>query len=397
VKKAILFVVDNFYDDEVTAFVKQYSKIFLKRNFEVIIIGHNTDKGNPYDFSSECKIVLVPTPSASLIQLSYIKKCVEFFLYIKTLHKVYSENSNIVIVHSGLMWSTLYTIFHPYTWRKRRTATYYGSYYLEISSTSINNKFKIKLFKVFQKIGLYACHKIICPSVYAKNNIFTHFGEKIADKTSIIPGMYELHKEVAKFSKKIRISFDKESPFVLLNFGSAEPRKGILLLLQTIALLKNKIPVKAYIATPFEHLHHHHEIIEVYQKLDLFDTVHFIHRVNYAQKQILADKSDLFIMPSTDLETSGLAIIEAIEMGLPVAGTPVGAIPEILSSIDQNLIAKSLTAQSLANTIQYYYELPYNQKMKLRDKIEESMKKRYSVNTHATNIFDVITTPFSQK
>ncbi|MBI2439811.1 MAG: glycosyltransferase family 4 protein [Lentisphaerae bacterium] len=58
--------------------------------------------------------------------------------------------------------------------------------------------------------------------------------------------------------------------------------------------------------------------------------------------------ADLVVMPSAALEGFGLVTVEALACGTPVLGTPVGAIPEILSQIDPRLLAKGNDARSIA-------------------------------------------------
>lgn len=61
--------------------------------------------------------------------------------------------------------------------------------------------------------------------------------------------------------------------------------------------------------------------------------------------------ADLVVMPTHALEGFGLVTVEALACGTPVLGTPVAAIPEILSQIDPCLIAEGSDADSLAKAI----------------------------------------------
>jgi len=61
--------------------------------------------------------------------------------------------------------------------------------------------------------------------------------------------------------------------------------------------------------------------------------------------------ADLVLMPTHELEGFGLVTVEALACGTPVVGTPVGAIPEVLSKLDQRLLAAGTDGASLAQAI----------------------------------------------
>lgn len=61
--------------------------------------------------------------------------------------------------------------------------------------------------------------------------------------------------------------------------------------------------------------------------------------------------ADLVLMPTHELEGFGLVTVEALACGTPVLGTPVGALPEILSRVDPRLIAEGTDGTALAQAI----------------------------------------------
>lgn len=171
----------------------------------------------------------------------------------------------------------------------------------------------------------------------------------------------------------------KKRELILLNYGRAEPRKGIDLLLKSMKILKDQgIPVKAYIASPVSYFKRF-DILDTYESLNLGVAVHFLHKVDNTQIDKLVKISDLFVMPSRDYETFGLTIIECLSRGLPVIGMPTGAIPEILSNVDKQLICDKVSANALAKKIEWFYRLSKKEKQKLSQKSLEAVKKHYSV------------------
>lgn len=61
--------------------------------------------------------------------------------------------------------------------------------------------------------------------------------------------------------------------------------------------------------------------------------------------------ADLVVMPTFEMEGFGLVTIEALACGTPVLGTPVGALPEILSRVDPILLADGADSAALAKGI----------------------------------------------
>ena len=66
--------------------------------------------------------------------------------------------------------------------------------------------------------------------------------------------------------------------------------------------------------------------------------------------------SDLVVLPTQELEGFGLVMVEALACGVPVLGTPVGAIPEVLARVDPRLLTDGSDAQALAAGIRRLLE-----------------------------------------
>jgi len=129
-------------------------------------------------------------------------------------------------------------------------------------------------------------------------------------------------------------------------------RMGIENLIHAAAILRdNRINVvlliagKGYMQAALEAL---------IAELDLTQRVRLLGFVSEAQLPVYLAASDLFVLPTEALEGFGLATIEALGVGLPVIGTPIGTTPEILGTIDPKLITKASTPQALAKSISYW-------------------------------------------
>lgn len=64
--------------------------------------------------------------------------------------------------------------------------------------------------------------------------------------------------------------------------------------------------------------------------------------------------ADVVIIPSLDGEGFGLPIIEAMACGVPVLGTPVCAIPEVLSGVNDRLLAGTTPNDIASGLIEFY-------------------------------------------
>ena len=103
--------------------------------------------------------------------------------------------------------------------------------------------------------------------------------------------------------------------------------------------------------------------------------------------------SDLVVMPTQQLEGFGLVTVEALASGTPVLGTPVGAIPEILSQIDPMFLAKGADAPSLTvaltNILQRFHDNPSEQ-VRLSRKGRELVEQKYSWEHHASQLTKIL-------
>ena len=372
--KTILFTIDNYHIGGITSFIKTYISA-LDENYKVILIAREDNLTNSQDFFKNC----TPVTVSGKVRFSLIGRLLDSFQYLKELHKIYMKYQPEV-VHLNEAWSSLYSFLHPLTWRKKRVITFYGAYDLEeISSKSIFNKKHLKLKKTLQKFSLQSSHKIIVFSQFAKKLVLTHFGDKLNEKILLIPGSTQ--------TKQIKHLKNKE--LTLVNFGRAEPRKGLDLIFVAVSeLLKRGIKTKLYLASPVE-FYYYTDLLKVYQENNLFLSVHLTHLVSSEQKEHLLQMADLFIMPSVELETFGLTVIESLAHGVPVIGSDCGAIPEILSKVNKQLIFSKKSPESLVEKITWYSQLSNEEKQKIRIKCIRTVEQYYSVEKNKQKIMSI--------
>jgi len=373
-KKTVLFVLDEFHIGGVTTFIKQYADV-VKSKGKTIILAFKSNITNPADYFPGSEIIIIDIEQHSGL-INRIKYAANFLIH---LNRIYRKH-DVGIVHFSTPWSALFAILHPKTWTKKRVVTFYGALDLEESSAylgreqgsrlKISIRIKNILKKKIQEFILTVSHKIITFSTYAKKLIEGYYSKEIGQKVNIIPGYIDVNLNMEIVGKSHR-------KFTIVNFGRAEPRKGLDLLLEAVYLLKKQTKVKLYIASPVTYWDSL-DLFKKYEELNLFDDVHFLHKLNNQQKKYLLSLADIFIMPSKDLETFGMTIIESLAAGVPVIGTPVGAIPEILSKVDSLLVTEKISSKSIYEKLVWYLSLNGTEKLKIKKKGQSVVKKFYS-------------------
>jgi len=87
------------------------------------------------------------------------------------------------------------------------------------------------------------------------------------------------------------------------------------------------------------------------RRLRLEERVELLGRVSDEDLPFWYRAADLVVVPSLAHEGFGLVTAEALASGTPVVGTPIGATPELLESIDPRLIASGTDAAALSHAI----------------------------------------------
>lgn len=118
------------------------------------------------------------------------------------------------------------------------------------------------------------------------------------------------------------------------------------------------------------------------QSLGLTDRVRFLGFVPEEELPAYYLAADLFVLPTRRLEGFGIVILEALASSTPVLGTPVGAIPELLSVLGPEAVARRATARDLAASLGFW--LPLIEKggesyLNLRERCRELVLENYTI------------------
>ncbi|MCJ7790064.1 MAG: glycosyltransferase family 4 protein [Candidatus Atribacteria bacterium] len=144
----------------------------------------------------------------------------------------------------------------------------------------------------------------------------------------------------------------KKDKLNLLFVGRLEERKGLLFLINSLAIYK-KIFKEEFILN-IVGKGDNRKYKDVVKKLNLEEEITFQGYLSDEELNNYFRNSDIFIIPS-QMEGFGLTILEAIQFGIPIIGTNRGAIPEILKDYNRGFLVNYGDCASLADTINSVY------------------------------------------
>ena len=91
------------------------------------------------------------------------------------------------------------------------------------------------------------------------------------------------------------------------------------------------------------------------EELNLGNRVLFLGHINHSDLPKYYSMADVFVRPSLS-EGLGNVFLEAMAMGLPVIGTPVGGIPDFLEDRKTGLFCEASNPQDIAKKIKEILE-----------------------------------------
>jgi glycosyltransferase involved in cell wall biosynthesis len=136
---------------------------------------------------------------------------------------------------------------------------------------------------------------------------------------------------------------------ILLTVRRLVPRMGLENLLQAVAQLRAGLDDLYLVVGGRGRLEG--DLRALAERLGIAGQIRFTGFIPDQDLPAYYQAADLFVLPTLALENFGLIILEALAAGLPVVGTPVDAIPEILGPCDPRFLAPATDAAALAKGI----------------------------------------------
>ena len=379
-KNTVVLVADIFTTGGIHSFMYTLSQCLIKDGNHVVLMGKSKKQTTNNTLFPGCEMFIIPE-NTKFNHIAVWRICnfiLDLYAYAHTFSTI-SKKYNVTAIHFSHVISAFSILaLCPIAHHTKKIYTFEGDRGQELHSQHIKHPIRscnILLSKILQKHVLQSCSTIVAVSEHSKNYLMKIFS--CSEPIIVIPNSIDASS--IKLKTKFSIMRSSKAPLRILNISRFEPRKGHILLLRAMKLLLERgIDVTLTICGPFNQ--HVPPILIEYERLKLFNHVLLFHSVDEKQKEYLLQSTDLSVIPSLELETCPFAIIEALAYGIPVVGTPVGGIPEMLTPIDPKLVASAITPSALAHTIIAYHKLSFEQKMHLSRTCQLAVKKRFNAN-----------------
>lgn len=164
------------------------------------------------------------------------------------------------------------------------------------------------------------------------------------------------------------------------------PSKGIEIILQSVMIVKNKIPDVMLDIVGGGDLEVFYR--ERVKKDGCSDNVVFHGKCPYHAIPSFLQRTNLLIVPSLKSEGTPTVILEAMSSGRPVIGTDVGGIPDIIESSNSGIVIPPSDPQALAKAVENLLEDP--DRAERYGKLgREAVRERYSWD-HITDQYEEI-------
>ncbi len=177
------------------------------------------------------------------------------------------------------------------------------------------------------------------PFIRKKPSKVIHGG---ADHTVFHPD--ENGKETRKTRKRFNIP---DNAFVIISSRRMVPRTGLDNLLAAFAESATKLPKESVLVLsgdgPLKK-----DLSLTAAKMSVGDKVVFTGHVPETDLAALYRASDLFVMPSRQLEGFGLSTVEAMASGIPALGTNIGGTAEVLGKVSKELLIPGVSSDAIA-------------------------------------------------
>ncbi|XOU94273.1 MAG: glycosyltransferase family 4 protein [Candidatus Kerfeldbacteria bacterium] len=138
-----------------------------------------------------------------------------------------------------------------------------------------------------------------------------------------------------------------------------EKEKGIEFLIQAIKIVKEFVPFVRLIVVGDGK--EKKKLAWLAERLGLKENIQWVGRQREIEKWY--NYFDAYVLPSVIRESFGITIIEAMASGVPVIGSRIGGVPEIITHRENGLLAKPGDSGDLADQLMYLY----NNRSEIRD------------------------------
>ena len=211
----------------------------------------------------------------------------------------------------------------------------------------------LPIIKHLEKKALESSDALEAKSKFIRTLIQKHYGSAIADQICLIPGWVDTKRFHPLSTNKItdarlQLEWPLDIP-VLFTLRRLESRMGLDNYLFALKIVKNRgYEVFTVIGGTGSRKMH---LLNLCNQLQLSDSVRFGGFVSDDTLPLAYGACDVSIVPTAKLEGFGIIVLEGLACGKPVLTTPVGALPEVVSTFESSWIARSSEPKALADLI----------------------------------------------
>jgi len=285
----------------------------------------------------------------------------------KTSKKIFEnlhQKNKFACINFYQPFSALGIIYSPFCKNIKKNYICLSLSFEEFISRNINSggplKKSIYYLNVFvrkwlERIILKKSDQIVVLSEYTKKTLWEAHKLNL-NKVSIIPGGIDLERfrpsqDRFEIRQELNIPDDKIILLTVRNLVQRMGLQNLILALKSVIktapdvflLLGGKGPLKD-------------ELVALTESQGLSNNIRFLGFIPEEELPLYYQVTDLFILPTRELEGFGLVTLEAMASGIPVLGTPVGGTKEILGNFDPKYLFQDTSPMSIATLILEYYQ-----------------------------------------
>ncbi len=198
------------------------------------------------------------------------------------------------------------------------------------------------------KLAAICSERVVTPSNFMKNLIAKTYNLS-EEKISIVPN------GVDENILQIQRQNQRSNEFKLLFIGRLVQQKGIDILLKSLKkIVENNKNIKLNIVGEGNQ---RREYLQLAKDLKILDYIEFSGFLDGSEKIKYLIESDISIVPSRS-ESFGIVVAEGMAAGLPVVGSNVGGISELIEHDVTGVLVPPDNVQALTDAIIYLMENP---------------------------------------
>ncbi len=229
--------------------------------------------------------------------------------------------------------------------------------------------------------------------------VFSHFSAKLLEDlygrsvkgktvTRLAMGVdmkrFSAAKSKNAVRKKLKIDQNK---LVFLSVRRLVPRTGVHVLIESFRIAYDRLGEDIELVIVGEG-REQKRLESLSRSIGLRKVVRFVGRSSDEQLPLWYQAADVHVIPTVAYEGFGVSTIESMSSGVPVIGVPTGAIPEVLLSFDERLLADAAKPLPLAERLVWFAEEGVAEKWP--DRCRAFVKRFYSWSKHTAQVEGVL-------